>query len=71
MKNFVKVATLAATLALAACQTNPNTAVSPKEDSVKSRHVANTEHQVWTSGDYSAANVAGKPTDKLCWQTGY
>lgn len=71
MKNFVKVATLAATLALAACQTNPNTAVSPKEDSVKSRHVANTEHQVWTSGDYNAANVAGKPTDKLCWQTGY
>ncbi|TDR30814.1 OmpA family protein [Hydromonas duriensis] len=60
MKNFVKVASLAATLALAACQTNPNTNVMPKEDAVNSRHVANTEHQVWKNG-----------TDDLCWQTGY
>lgn len=60
MKNFVKVASLAATLALAACQTNPNTVVSPKEDAVNSRHVADTEHQIWKNG-----------TDELCWQTGY
>ncbi|MGL4768495.1 MAG: OmpA family protein [Formosimonas sp.] len=67
MKNFVKVATLAATLALAACQTNPNTNVSPKQDPVKSRNVADTEGQIWKSGDYSASNG----TDKLCWNTGY
>lgn len=60
MKNFVKVASLVATLALAACQTNPNTNITPKEDAVKSRHVANTEHQVWKNG-----------TNELCWQTGY
>ena len=60
MKNFVKVASLAATLALAACQTNPNTVVSPKEDAVNSRHVPDTEHQIWKNG-----------TDELCWQTGY
>lgn len=60
MKNFVKVASLVATLALAACQTNPNTTVFPKEDAVNSRHVANTEHQIWKNG-----------TDELCWQTGY
>ena len=71
MKNFVKVASLAATLALAACQTNPNTNVFPKEDPVKSRNVANSEHQIWTSGDYGNPAVAGSPTDKLCWQTGY
>ena len=67
MKNFVKVATLAATLALAACQTNPNTNVTPKQDPVNSRNVADTEGQIWKSGDYSATNG----TDKLCWNTGY
>lgn len=67
MKNFVKVATLAATLALAACQTNPNTNFTPKQDSVNSRNVADTEGQIWTSGDYGATNG----TDKLCWNTGY
>lgn len=71
MKNFVKVATLAATLVLAACQTNPNANVFPKEDPVNSRHVASSEKQVWTSGDYGSASVNGERTDKLCWQTGY
>ncbi|MFZ1890776.1 MAG: OmpA family protein [Formosimonas sp.] len=60
MKNFVKVASLAATLALAACQTNPNTTAYPKEDASASRHVASADHQVWKNG-----------TDELCWQTGY
>lgn len=71
MKNFVKVATLAATLVLVACQTNPNTNVFPKEDPVNSRHVADSEKQIWTSGDYDSAAVNGERTDKLCWQTGY
>jgi len=60
MKNFVKVASLAATLALAACQTNPNTTAYPKEDQVASRHVADSSDQIWKNG-----------TDELCWQTGY
>ena len=67
MKNFVKVASLVATLALAACQTNPSTAVYPKADTVNSRNVQNTDGQIWVSGDYGATNG----TDKLCWQTGY
>ncbi|GHA73444.1 membrane protein [Formosimonas limnophila] len=67
MKNFVKVASLAATLALAACQTNPNTTAYPKEDQVASRHVADSQDQIWLSGDYGAQ--AGG--DKHCWQTGY
>lgn len=60
MKNFVKVASLAATLALAACQTNPNTTAYPKEDQMASRHVADSSDQIWKNG-----------TDELCWQTGY
>ena len=67
MKNFVKVATLAATLALAACQTNPSTNLTPKQDPVNSRNVADTDGQIWLSGDYGATNG----TDKLCWNTGY
>jgi OOP family OmpA-OmpF porin len=60
MKNFVKVASLAATLALAACQTNPNTTAFPKEDPKASRHVADSSGQIWKNG-----------TNELCWQTGY
>ena len=67
MKNFVKVASLVATLALAACQTNTSSAVFPKADPVNSRNVQSSEAQVWKSGDYGASNG----TDKLCWQTGY
>ena len=68
MKNFVKVASLVATLALAACQTNPSTVISPKADPVNSRHVQDAaDSQIWRSGDYGATNG----TDKLCWQTGY
>ena len=65
MKNFVKVASLVATLALAA-QVNAAT-IAPMADAVNSRHVQDTEGQIWTSGDYGATNG----TDKLCWQTGY
>lgn len=67
MKNFVKVASLVATLALAACQTNPSTTFAPKADPVNSRNVQNSDGQIWLSGDYGATNG----TDKLCWQTGY
>ena len=67
MKNFVKVASLVATLALAACQTNPSTTFAPKADPVNSRNVQNSDGQIWLSGDYGTTNG----TDKLCWQTGY
>ena len=67
MKNFVKVASLVATLALAACQTNSSSTIYPKADPVNSRNVQNSDGQIWLSGDYGATNG----TDKLCWQTGY
>ena len=64
MKNFVKVASLVATLALAACQTNPSTTFAPKADPVNSRNVQNSDSQIWLSGDYGATtaqiNCAGK-----------
>ena len=66
MKNFVKVASLVATLALAA-QVNA-AAITPMADAVNSRHVQDAaDSQIWVSGDYGATNG----TDKLCWQTGY
>ena len=66
MKNFVKVASLVATLALAA-QVNAAT-IAPIADAVNSRHVQDAaDSQIWVSGDYGATNG----TDKLCWQTGY
>ena len=66
MKNFVKVASLVATLALAA-QVNA-AAITPIADAVNSRHVQDAaDSQIWVSGDYGATNG----TDKLCWQTGY
>ena len=59
MKNFVKVASLVATLALAA-QVNA-AAITPIADAVNSRHVQNSaDAQIWKNG-----------TDELCWQTGY
>ena len=59
MKNFVKVASLVATLALAA-QVNAAT-IAPIADAVNSRHVQNSaDAQIWKNG-----------TDELCWQTGY
>lgn len=66
MKNFVKVASLVATLALAA-QVNAAD-IKPIADPVNSKHVQDAaDNQIWLSGDYGATNG----TDKLCWQTGY